>query len=310
MSFKILFMGTPSFAVPILRTLHQSNHKILEVYTQSPKKKNRGQKISFSPVHEYSNEINIPVRYPLTLNSPEEFEHFKKVKPDISIVVAYGKIIPSKFLNLENTIFINVHASLLPKWRGAAPIQRAIMNCDNETGISIMRLVPKLDAGPVLIKSKIKITNEINYEMLSAQMSKLGTKLILESLDLIENGKAKFVSQNDKDATYAKKIEKTESEIDWSLNAKNVVAKINALYPNPGSWFKLKGSRIKVIKAIEVNAKGAPGEIINKDFTIGCSQNSIQILELKKEGKNKILASEFLKGNTLEVGSNINEDDV
>ena len=157
MSFKILFMGTPSFAVPILRTLHQSNHKILEVYTQPPKKKNRGQKISFSPVHEYSNEINIPVRYPLTLNSTEEFEHFKKVKPDISIVVAYGKIIPSKFLNLENTIFINVHASLLPKWRGAAPIQRAIMNCDNETGISIMRLVPKLDAGPVLIKSKIKL---------------------------------------------------------------------------------------------------------------------------------------------------------
>ena len=138
MSFKILFMGTPDFAVPVLKSINESNHKILEVYTQPPKKKNRGQKISFSPVHEYSNVINIPVRHPLTLDSEEEFEHIKKLKPDISVVAAYGKILPSKFLNLEDTIFINVHASLLPKWRGAAPIQRAIMNCDNETGISIM----------------------------------------------------------------------------------------------------------------------------------------------------------------------------
>ena len=308
MSFKILFMGTPNFAVSILKSLYQSNHKILEVYTQPPKKKNRGQKISFSPVHEYSNEINIPVRHPLTLESEKEYEHIKKIKPDISVVVAYGKMIPPRFLDLENTIFINIHASLLPKWRGAAPIQRAIMNCDNETGISIMRIEPKLDAGPVLIKSKIQITKEINHEELSAQMSKLGAKLILKALDLIENGKAKFISQNDKEATYAKKIEKTESKINWNLEAKNVVAKINALYPNPGSWFELKGSRIKVIRAIEINAKGAPGEIINKNFIIGCSRNAVQILELKKEGKNKMPALEFLKGNKLEVGSNIDTD--
>ena len=308
MSFKILFMGTPDFAVPILKSIYQSNHKILEVYTQPPKKKNRGQKISFSPVHEYCNAINIPVRHPLTLDSEEEFEHIKKLKPDISVVAAYGKILPSKLLNLEDTVFINVHASLLPKWRGAAPIQRAIMNCDHETGISIMRVEPKLDTGPVLMKSKIKITKDINYEKLSSQMSRLGAKLILESLDLIEKDKAKFISQNDKEATYAKKIEKIESKIDWNLEAKHVVAKINALYPNPGSWFELKGSRIKVIKAIEVNAKAAPGEIISKDFIIGCSQNAIQILELKKEGKNKISAEEFLKGNKLQVGSNINTD--
>jgi methionyl-tRNA formyltransferase len=301
-------MGTPNFAVPILKSLYQSNHKILEVYTQPPKKKDRGQKISFSPVHEYSNEINIPVRHPLTLESEKEFEHIKKIKPNISVVVAYGKMIPPRFLDLENTIFINVHASLLPKWRGAAPIQRAIMNCDNETGISIMRIEPKLDAGPVLIKSKIQMTKEINHEELSAQMSKLGARLILEALDLIENGKAKFISQKDKEATYAKKIEKTESKINWNLEAKNVVAKINALYPNPGSWFELKGYRIKVIRAIEINVQGAPGEIINKDFIIGCSRNAVQILELKKEGKNKISALEFLKGNKLEVGSIIDTD--
>jgi methionyl-tRNA formyltransferase len=305
MTFKILFMGTPVFAVPILKSIHQSNHKILEVYTQPPKKKNRGQKISFSPVYEYSNKINIPTRYPSTLESDEELEHIKKMKPDISVVVAYGKILPKKFLNLENTMFINIHASLLPKWRGAAPIQRAIMNSDKETGISIMKVEPKLDTGPILMQSKIEITKEINYEELSSQMSKLGAKLILEALDLIKNGKAKFITQNDKDATYAKKIEKTESKINWNLEAKKIVAKINALHPNPGSWFQLKGLRIKVIKAIEIKAKGKPGELINENLTIACFQNAIKILELKKEGKKKMTAAEFLRGHKIEVGSNV-----
>ena len=305
MSFKILFMGTPDFAVPILKSLHQSKHKILEVYTQPPKKKNRGQKISFSPVHNYSNEINIAVRHPSKLDTQEEFEHIKKLKPDIVIVVAYGKILPSRFLNLENIMFINIHASLLPKWRGAAPIQRAIMNCDNETGITIMKIVPKLDAGPTLIKSIIKINKQTNYEELSLKMSKLGAKLILNSLDLIKNGKIKFVSQNEKEASYAKKIEKTESKINWTTDAKNIIAKINALHPNPGSWFEINGFRIIVIKAIEVVGKGNPGEIINKNFTIACSHNAVQVLELKKEGKNKTSAIEFLKGNKLKIGSNV-----
>ena len=298
-------MGTPDFAVSILESLNQSNHKILEVYTQPPKKKNRGLKISLSPIHEYSQKINIPIRHPLTLNTLEELEHIKKIKPEIVVVVAYGKILPSKILNLENTMFINIHASLLPKWRGAAPIQRAIMNCDNETGISIMKIESKLDAGPVLIKSKIKITKETNYEELSNQMSKLGAKLILEALDMIKHNKAKFISQNDKEATYAKKIEKVESKINWKLDAKAIVAKINALHPNPGSWFDYKGSRIKVIRAIEVKAKGNPGEIVNKNFTIACSNNAVQILELKKEGKNKMTSIDFLKGNKLEIGTNI-----
>ena len=298
-------MGTPIFAVPVLECLNNSKHKILEVYTQPPKKKNRGQKISFSPVHEYSNKTNLPIRNPLSLESEAEYEHIKKINPDIAVVVAYGKILPKKFLDLKNITFINLHGSLLPKWRGAAPIQRAIMNCDNETGISIMKIVPKLDAGPIMMKEKIKISKETNYEQLSNQMSKLGAQLILKSLELIKNDEAKFIEQNDKNATYAKKIDKLESKIDWKSKAKNVVAKINAFYPNPGSWFELKGSRIKVIKAVEIKLEGSPGEVINNNFTIACSQNSVQILELQKEGKNKISAIEFLKGNKLEVGSNI-----
>jgi methionyl-tRNA formyltransferase len=305
MSLKILFMGTPNFAVPVLKSIHQTNHIILEVYTQEPKKKNRGQKISLSPVHEYANQINIQVRHPVSLNTEEELQHIKKIKPDIVVVVAFGKILPLKILKLENIMFINIHASLLPKWRGAAPIQRAIMNCDRETGISIMKIVHKLDAGPVLLKSKIKISKEINYGELSKQMSKLGAKLTLDALELIKNNKAKFIPQNDEEATYAKKIEKAESKINWNMDAKIVVAKINALYPNPGAWLLLKGQRIKVIKAIEVNIKGEPGKIINKNFTIGCLNNAVQILELKKEGKNKISTEEFLRGNKLKVGTNI-----
>ena len=308
MSFKILFMGTPSFSVPILKSLNLSNHKILEVYTQPPKKKDRGQKISFSSVHRFSNEINIPVRYPTTLRSKVELEHIKQLKPDIVVVVAYGQIIPSEFLDLQNILFINIHASLLPKWRGAAPIQRAIMNCDNETGISIMKIEEELDAGPILLKSKIEITKNNNYEELSNKMSSLGAKLILDALDLISKKKENFVPQQQEKATYAKKIKKTESKIDWNLEAKNIVAKVNAFHPNPGCWFNLKGSRIKIIKAVEIQASGPPGEIINNSFTIGCSKNAIQILELQKEGKNKILAKEFLKGNNLEVGFNILKD--
>ena len=208
MSFKILFMGTPEFSIPILKSIYETNNKILEVYTQPPKKKNRGQKIINSPIHEYSKKLGISIRNPSVFND-EEINHIAKLKPDLVIVVAYGKILPKKLLNLENILFVNVHASLLPKWRGAAPIQRAIMNMDPETGVSIMKIVPELDAGPVLIQSKIKITKETNHKELSEQMSELGAKLILDTFEIIKNKKLNFIEQNESEATYAKKIEKT-----------------------------------------------------------------------------------------------------
>ena len=301
-------MGTPHFAVPILKAINDSKHEILGVYTQPPKKKNRGQKISISPIHNFSNQYNFIVKHPETLSRKEDFDFIQNLRPDIVIVVAYGKILPSELLSLKNVQFINIHASLLPKWRGAAPIQRAIMSLDNETGISIMKIVPKLDAGPILLKSKIKISKEMNCEQLSIQMSELGAKLILESLDLIESGKVRYISQNEKEATYAKKISKQETKINWNVEARTLVAKINALYPSPGTWFELNGSRIKIIKAIEIKAKGTPGEVINKNLTIACSKNAIQILELTKEGKKSTMASEFLKGNKIEVGTNINNN--
>jgi len=295
-------MGTPDFAVPILEALQNSDNKILEIYTQPAKKKDRGQKIQNSPVHDCAKKYNLQVRCPISLANSEELNHLKTLKPDAVVVVAYGQILPSDFLNLKNIIFLNVHASLLPKWRGAAPIQRAIMNMDKETGISIMKIVEKLDAGPVLLKSKIKIDKESNYQDISKKMSTLGAKLILDALDLIKSGNVNFSEQNENEATYAKKIDKKESKINWKDNASNIVSKINALNPSPGCWFNLLGSRIKIIKAREVNIKGQPGAVLNENLTIACSTNAVQVLELQKEGKKKISVQEFLRGNKLKPG--------
>ena len=181
------------------------------------------------------------------------------------------------------------------------------MNMDKTSGISIMKIVSKLDAGPTLIKSEIPITNETNFESLSVQMSKLAATKIIEAINLIENKKANFIDQDETKATYAKKIEKKDGKLTWKENADKVIAKINALNPNPGSWFIFKGSRVKVIKAVEVNQQGKPGEILSKNLIIACKKNAIQILELKKEGKNKMKAQEYTNGNKLEVGTSINE---
>jgi methionyl-tRNA formyltransferase len=303
MSFKIVFMGTPSFSVPILKAINDSNHKIIEVYSQPPNKKNRGLKVQNSAVHDYAEKLNISVRCPVKLDEESEINHLKKLKPDLVVVVAYGKILPEKLLNIKNLIFLNVHASLLPRWRGAAPIQRAIMKGDKETGISIMKIVPKLDAGPVLIQSKFSIDKEINYEQISEKMSNLGAKLIIDALELIKDNKANFTPQDESKVVYAKKIEKIESKINWNESAEEIIAKIRAFYPNPGNWFELNGARIKIIKALEVERTGKVGAVIDDNkMIIACKKNALQILELKKEGKNLMKANEFLKGNKIKIG--------
>ena len=303
MAFKIIFMGTPNFAVPILKSVNDSKHKILEVYTQPPTKKNRGLKIQNSSVHICATELNIPVRHPISLKDNDEIEYIKKLKPDVVIVVAYGQILPEKLLKIGKILFINIHASLLPKWRGAAPIQRAIMNMDHESGISIMKIVPKLDSGPVLLKSKIKIFQDTTYEELAKKMSKLGSKLILDALKLLEEKQAIFIEQDESEVSYAKKIQKSECKINWNKNANEVIAKINALNSNLGSWFEINGNRIKIIEAKEVkNKKGKPGILLDKNFTIACLNNAIQILKLKKEGKQQTTAEEFLRGTKIKIG--------
>ena len=302
MSQKIVFMGTPSFSVPILESLRNSNHTILHVYSQPPKKANRGQKIKISPVETFARKYSLSIRTPKNLNTEEEFNFLNQLKPDIVIVVAYGKIIPKKFLKIAKNGFINIHASLLPKWRGAAPIQRSIMNLDIETGISIMKIVEKLDAGPVMHQEKISINENTNALNLSEELSNLGAKSITDIINKIENGKAIFLEQNHDQATYAKKIDKKEGEIDWNDEAKIILGKINGLNPNPGAWFNYKGERYKIWKAKVVDAQGKVGTIIDNSFTVACHKQSIKILEIQKEGKTRQKTEDFLLGNNVKKG--------
>ena len=288
-------MGTPEFSIPSLRLLN-SNYDILSVYTQPPKRKSRGQKMYKTPIHLEAENLNIPVRYPENLDSETEFKFIKDSKVNYVVVVAYGQIIPKKFLSIKNLIFLNIHASLLPRWRGAAPIQRSIMEMDKETGISIMKIVPKLDAGPYMIQQSVNINSNDNFLSLSKKLSEIGAKLIVKALSLIKEKKIFFTDQIEKHATYAKKISKSESEIDWNETAQKLIAKINGLNPYPGVWFKHNGNRIKILEAEMSENLGKKGEVITDDLVIGCLDKSIKINLLQKEGKTALKTKSFLAG--------------
>ncbi len=305
MSQKIVFMGTPEFSLPTLETLVNSNNQILAVYTQPASKAHRGQKIIPSRIETFAKEYSLNLRTPDNLDNDQEYNYFKELNPDIVIVVAYGKIIPKKFLDLSKHGFINVHASLLPKWRGAAPIQRSIMNLDNQTGISIMKIVEELDAGPVMHQDKLQINENIDTLTLSKVLSKLGASSVLNAINKIEKGEARFQEQNHSEATYAKKISKTEGQINWKESAKKVLAKINGLNPNPGAWFEYKKERYKVWKAEVVNENSESGITVDDQFTIACKEQSIKILEIQKEGKSRQLIDQFLLGNKIKKGEKI-----
>ena len=304
MALKIIFMGTPSFAVPILESILNSQHHILAVYTQNPKKGDRGQKIKISPIHYFAKEKKIAVRSPQNLDK-EEMMFIQKLNPDIIVVVAYGKIIPPEYLKIKNIKFINIHASLLPKWRGAAPIQRSLMEMDEETGISIMKIIPKLDSGPFLLQEKIQIKKSDNYDSLSAKLANLGSRLIIKSLNLIETNNFKLIDQDETKATYARKINKKESKIDWNTPAKKLIAKINGLSPFPGAWFEHKKKRIKILEALEVDQTGETGEIIDDNLTIACKEKAIQVLSVQKEGKKILKTKEFLSGYLVRKGEKL-----
>ena len=303
MSFKIVFMGTPEFSVPTLDALIKNKFNIVGVYTQPPKKSKRGQKINASPIEEFSKKNKINFRNPMSLDSREEFEIFKELSPDLAVVVAYGQIIPKNFLGVTKFGFINIHASLLPKWRGAAPIQRAIMNGDAKTGVSIMRIEEKLDSGPVLSAKELDLDQAATYGEIEKKLSDLVASTLIESLKTIENGKAKFVDQVHVEATYAKKIDKTETKINWNLDANRVIRHIHGLSPNPGAWFEHKNERFKVLRANKSSAIGKPGSVLDEKLTIGCKSDSIQILEIQRQGKNKQTTKEFLLGNKIANGT-------
>jgi len=302
---KIIFMGTPLFAVPILKSLYQNGYPISVVYTQPPQRSNRGQKINKSPVQGISETLNIDFRSPLTLkDNKEEFEFIKEMNADLAIVVAYGQIIPKNYLSLTKKGFINIHGSLLPSWRGAAPIQRSIMNLDDETGISIMKIDENLDSGPVSNIYKVKLDQNQNAQEISEKLSVLAAEKILDNIDDILEDKAEFNEQDHSKATYAKKIDKKEGQINWNEGASKIIGMINGLYPTPGAFFSFKGERYKILKAEIGNGVGKIGEVISDKLEIACSNNqSVKILEIQRQGKNPQKIGEFMLGSKIKKGS-------
>ena len=306
MSLNIVFMGTPEFSVPTLDTLIKNKFNILTVYTQSPKRSKRGQKVNPSAIEEFCKKNKINFRNPLSLNSKEEFENFRKLSPDVVVVVAYGQIIPKTFLNIAKFGFINIHASLLPKWRGAAPIQRAIMNKDKKIGVSIMKIEEKLDSGPVLATKELALDQNATHGEIEKKLSVMGANLLIENLKNIEDGNPKFVDQVQSEATYAKKIDKGETKINWNLDANKVLAHIHGLSPSPGAWFEYENERFKVLSAKISTVNGKSSSVLDENLTIGCKSDSIQILELQRQGKNKQTAKKFLLGKKIIKGSIFN----
>ena len=300
-------MGTPMFAVPILKSLYQNGYPISNVYTQPPQKSQRGQRINKSPIQGIAETLNLDFKTPKSLkDNNEEYESFKKIEADLVVVVAYGQIIPKEFLNLSKKGFINIHASILPRWRGAAPIQRSIMNLDKETGVSIMKIAEKLDTGPVCNTYKINLENNLNAKDIGEKLSLLAAEKILDNIDDILDDKATFIEQDHSKATYASKIQKSEGEIDWTESAQNIIGKINGLYPTPGAFFIYNGERYKILKADISSGIGNPGEVISNYLEIVCGKNqSIKIIEIQRQGKKPQNIGEFMLGSQLKKGSKI-----
>ena len=298
-------MGTPLFAVPILKSLYQNGYPINTVYTQPPQKSQRGQKINKSPIQNISETLNLEFRTPNKIkDNKEEFEYIKELEADLAIVVAYGQIIPMEYLDLTKKGFINIHASILPNWRGAAPIQRSIMNLDDETGISIMKISEELDTGPVSDIYKIKLNKKDNTQEVSEKLSMLASVKILDVVDKVLDGKAKFIEQDHSKATYAKKIDKSEGKIDWNHEAKKIIGKINGLYPTPGAFFNFNGERYKILKAEIGNGSGQVGEILSDKLEIACNKNqSIKVIEIQRQGKKSQKVDEFMLGSQIKKGS-------
>ena len=298
---RILFMGTAQFALPSLSKLLDLNQNIIGVYSSPPKKANRGMEITNSPIINYAQSKSLNFSYPDNFKDENEVLKIKELNPDIIIVIAYGLIIPRSILEIPKIGCFNLHGSLLPRWRGAAPIQRAIIEGDNKTGITFMKMDEGLDTGDIVLSKEINIGTNDNHQILEDKLANLGAESFEEFLELIEN-KKDFIQQNNDLATYAKKIEKSETRLDWNESAEKIIRRINAYSPNPGAWFEFDGKRIKILEASLTSQFGKSGTIISDDLIIGCGEKSIQPQILKKEGKEEVNLNDFLRGNKIEKG--------
>jgi methionyl-tRNA formyltransferase len=302
MSLRLIFMGTPEFAVPTLRALHEAGHQIVAVYTREAKPSGRGMKLQPTPVEQEARRLGIPVLTPSTLKTPEAERQFRALKAKAAVIVAYGMILPRPILKAPKYGCYNLHASILPRWRGAAPINRAIMEGDTESGVMVMKMDAGLDTGRVAIGKRIAITDAMTAGDLHDALAPLGADLAVRRLDALERRKLNLRRQSKRRMKYAKKIEKAEARIDWDKPAHAVLRHIHGLSPFPGAWCEMPiegETRVKILRCELAEGSGAPGELLNDRLTIACKDGAIRILELQRAGKAPMKADEFLRGTPL-----------
>ena len=293
---RLAFMGTPNFAVPVLHALIADGHEIARVYTQPPRRAGRGKALRPSPVHKAAEEAGLAVETPESFRAPEVLAAFEALALDAAVVVAYGQILPQRALDAPRLGCLNLHASLLPRWRGAAPIQRAIMAGDAETGVGVMQMEAGLDTGPVLAEARTPIGPEDTAATLHDRLAAIGAPLMAETLGRLDRGEIRPVAQREDGATYAAKIEKAEAQIDWSRPGAEVDCHIRGLSPFPGAWCEIGGERIKVLLSRVEAGDGAPGEALDAGLLIACGDGAVRLLRLQRAGKGPVEAEAFLNG--------------
>jgi len=304
---KIIFMGSPDFSVPVLARLIDAGHEIVAVYSQPPRGAKRGQKIRKCPVHQFADDNGLPIYTPENFKDGKTVQEFCALKADVALVVAYGLILPKSVLEAPKFGCVNVHASVLPRWRGAAPIQRAILAGDIETGISIMQMDEGLDTGAVLATEKTPISVTTTATTLHDTLAEMGARMAGPVLVDLASGKTTAVPQPDTGVTYAEKLNKQEGRLNWALSPATLGRQIRALNPWPGVWFPYKGEHIKVLDAEihENNCGTTPGYVMTDDLTVACCSGAIKINRLQRPGKKPILAADFLRGYSLSKGTHL-----
>ncbi|MGH1578541.1 methionyl-tRNA formyltransferase [Planktotalea sp.] len=302
---RVIFMGTPDFSVPVLEALVEAGHDVVAVYCQPPRPAGRGKKDRLTPVHERALELGLDVRHPVSLKGSDEQELFAQLNAEVAVVVAYGLILPQAILDAPTKGCLNIHASLLPRWRGAAPIHRAIMSGDVETGICIMQMDAGLDTGPVLLREVTEIAAQDTTGGLHDRLSEMGARMICKALDQIAD--LNPVEQPDEGVTYAAKIDKAEARIDWSRPALEVDRQIRGLSPFPGAWTTLDGARIKFLASGLAEGEGVSGRSLDDALTIACGAGAVRISRAQKAGKGAQDAQEFLRGTPVPKGSRFGE---
>ncbi|MCB4457526.1 methionyl-tRNA formyltransferase [Leisingera sp. McT4-56] len=300
---RIIFMGTPDFSVPVLDALVEAGHDIAAVYCQPPRPAGRGKKDRPTPVHARAAALGLEVRHPVSLKGAEERDAFAALNADVAVVVAYGLILPQAILDAPRHGCLNIHASLLPRWRGAAPIHRAIIAGDAETGICIMQMEAGLDTGPVLLREATAIGMEETTAQLHDRLSGMGAALIVEALSRLPELTPEV--QPDEGVTYAEKIDKAEAQVDWSRPAAEVDRKIRGLSPFPGAWCEVEGQRVKLLASRLADGQGAPGEVLDDSLTVACREGAVQLLRLQRAGKSAQDPDVFLRGFPVPKGSRL-----